>query len=85
MAPEPSIAALPHVGVNRGDLPRPAAPLEERRALKVTHCDTYIGTIVGQPAYDMATQEPRTYEYGDAALSPVQGALRAGPGDHHDA
>jgi hypothetical protein len=37
----------------------------------MAHRDAYIGAVVGQPAYDLATQEPRTSEYRDAARGHV--------------
>ena len=48
---------LPHVGVHRGDLPRPGAPLEERCAFGMAHRDAHTSAVVGQPPYDLATQE----------------------------
>ena len=48
---------LPHVGVNRGDLPRPAAPLEERCAFGMAHRDAHTGAVGGQALDDLPTEE----------------------------
>ena len=63
---------VPHVGVNRGDLPSPAALCKERGALRTTHRDANVGAVVGQTLHDLAPHKSGTAEDGDTVVGHVR-------------
>jgi hypothetical protein len=63
---------IPDVGVNWDDLPSPAGLCKKCGALRTTHRDANVGTVVGQTLHDLATQESRTSEHGDTVVVHVR-------------